>query len=88
MWIKNTLGGRGLIEERQYAKFKVNDTKLSVNYCLKLDSLDNAVCFGPEDEEQESEISADRSEVFVTRPSDAYVSSAKISFQLKLPFKS
>ena len=38
-----------LIEERQHAKFQLNDTKLSVNYFLKLDSLDDVVCFDPED---------------------------------------
>ena len=38
-----------LTEERQYPKFKLNDTELSVNYLSKLDFLDDAVCFGPED---------------------------------------
>ena len=38
-----------LTEERQYPKFKLNDTKSSVNYFLKLASLDNAICFGAED---------------------------------------
>ena len=41
-----------LIEERQYAKFKLKDTKLSINYFLKLESLDDAVCLGPEDRGQ------------------------------------